>query len=102
MIVAKLVDLVTDPATAARDGDLYADGGALLATDILISSGQTVCARTWTPLLNAFIAAARDPTAAKATELAAQLAAAVTECEGRPMQDVLAWALAPRRSCSAV
>jgi hypothetical protein len=94
MIPAKFVDIVIEPAVDAHGGDLYAGGGVVMATDILLTWGPTVCATSWTPMLDAFIAAARHPTIDTAAHLSRQMMAAIEESDGHPIQTMLLWGLA--------
>jgi hypothetical protein len=95
MIVAKFVDLMIEPAVADLGGDLYADAGHLMATDILLECGPTVCRSTWLALLDAFVAATRQPTVATTRELVECLAAAILESGDHPLGEVLSMGFAP-------
>lgn len=82
MVPAKFVDIVVEPAVDARDSDLYADGGVVMATDILLTWRPTVGATSWIPMLDAFIAAARHPTIDTAADLSHHMTA-IAESDGQ-------------------
>lgn len=95
MVVAKLIDLLVEPAVYAQGIDLYEGDWMVKFTDILLTHGSEACPQTWVPLMQSFIATARNLTPDAAAQLAADLVAAIAESEGHPVNDLLAMAFAP-------
>lgn len=55
MVVAKVVDLLIEPAVYAAGMDLYEDDWHLRITHLFASDGRDVCPMTWSPLLESFV-----------------------------------------------
>lgn len=90
VVVAKLVDLLLEPAFHERGADFYAGGMAPEVADAMFVDGPRACGEeAWEALLSTFVAACRHPEPAQLLELLTALGVARARCQERGLLELL-------------